>query len=181
MDLVKASKRIAYALRHRPDSIGITLAPDGWVPVDDLLTGLARTGIPLSRTDLEDVVENNDKRRFVIDGDRIRAQQGHSVDVDLGLIPIAPPSALYHGTARQNLDSIFIDGLVRAGRHHVHLSGDVQTAVKVGARHGAPVVLCVDTASMRAEGLHFYRSENGVWLTDHVPARHLTVFRGALN
>lgn len=180
MDLVKTSKRMAYVLRHRPDSVGLTLTADGWVGVDDLLRALARNGTRITRDELETVVATNDKRRFVIDGDRIRANQGHSVDVDLGLTPISPPRTLFHGTARHNLDSIFLDGLIKGRRHHVHLSADIETAVKVGVRHGKPVVLAVDTAAMIAENLLFYRSENGVWLTDHVPPRHLTVVRGGL-
>jgi len=179
MDLVRTSKRLAYVLRHRPDSIGLTLGAGGWVGVDELLLALARHGTRITRADLEYVVAHNDKRRFVLDGDRIRANQGHSVEVDLGLAPVLPPDRLFHGTARHNLDSIFLDGLLRGTRHHVHLSADEQTAIKVGARHGSPIVLAVDAAAMVTEGLLFYRSENGVWLTDHVPARHLTVVRTA--
>jgi putative RNA 2'-phosphotransferase len=177
MDLVKTSKRMSYVLRHRPDSIGITLSPDGWVGVDELLRALAHHGTRITRDELETVVAANDKQRFIIEGDRIRANQGHSVPVDLGLAPATPTRMLFHGTARHNLDSIFLDGLVKGRRHHVHLSADVETAIKVGVRHGAPVVLAVDTVSMIAENLLFYRSDNGVWLTDHVPPRHLTVVR----
>jgi putative RNA 2'-phosphotransferase len=177
MNLVKASKRLADVLRHRPDSIGLTLGAGGWVDVDELLRALAAHGTRITRDDLEYVVAHNDKQRFIIDGDRIRASQGHSVEIDLGLRPALPPETLFHGTARHNLDSIFLDGLVRGARHHVHLSTDEQTAIKVGARHGSPVVLSVDAAAMVAEGLLFYRSDNGVWLTDRVPYRHLTVVR----
>jgi len=177
MDLVKTSKRMAYVLRHRPDAIGITLTPDGWVGVDDLLRALAKYGTRITRAELEAVVARNDKRRFILDGDRIRANQGHSVAVDLGLAPVTPPRTLFHGTARHNLDSIFLEGLIKGRRHHVHLSADADTAIKVGRRHGAPVVLAVDTAAMIAENLLFYRSDNGVWLTDHIPPRHLTVVR----
>ena len=135
-------------------------------------------GTRITRDQLESVVATDDKRRFVIDGDRIRANQGHSVDVDLGVAPVTPPRMLFHGTARHNLDSIFLDGLVKGRRHHVHLSADTETAVKVGIRHGSPIVLAVDTMGMIAENRLFYRSENGVWLTEHVPPRHLTVVRG---
>jgi putative RNA 2'-phosphotransferase len=179
MDLVKTSKRLAYVLRHRPDSVGLTLAAGGWVGVDELLRAFEQHGTRITREDLEYVVANNDKRRFVIDGDRIRASQGHSVEVELGLTPMLPPPRLFHGTARHNIDSIFLEGLVRGARHHVHLSADEQTAIRVGARHGSPIVLAVDAAAMVTEGLLFYRSDNGVWLTDHVPYRHLTVVRGA--
>jgi putative RNA 2'-phosphotransferase len=169
---------MAYVLRHRPDSVGLTLTPEGWVGVDDLLRALARHGTRITRDELEFVVAHNDKSRFIIDGDRIRANQGHSVDVDLGLAPVTPPRTLFHGTARHNLDSIFLEGLVKGRRHHVHLSAETETAVKVGVRHGSPIVLAVDTMGMIAENRLFYRSENGVWLTEHVPPRHLTVVRG---
>jgi putative RNA 2'-phosphotransferase len=178
VDFGRTSRKLAYVLRHRPDSVGLTLTADGWVAVDDLLRAFARSGTRITRADLEQVVETNDKRRFVIDGDRIRAHQGHSVAVDLDLPECRPAGALFHGTTRHNLDAIFLDGLVRGTRHHVHLSADPDTARAVGARHGSPVVLRVDAEAMLAEGMRFYLSGNGVWLTDHVPPRHLTVLRG---
>lgn len=173
MELKKMSKQLAYVLRHRPDSIGITLSPDGWVPIDTLLTALRAHGKGMTREQLDTVVADNDKQRFAIDGDRIRASQGHSVPVELGLDPVTPPALLYHGTARRNLDSIMAKGVHKGSRHHVHLSGDTTTARAVGSRHGSPVILVVDAAAMAAAGHTFYRSANGVWLTDAIPAAYL--------
>lgn len=170
-----SSKRLSLVLRHRPGSIGVDLDPHGWVDVTVLLDALAAHGTALTRADLERVVTSNDKQRFEWDrdGDRIRARQGHSVPVDLGLQEQPPPDVLYHGTPRHNLDSILASGLDRRGRHHVHLSADVATARRVGARRGQPVVLAVDAAAMAREGHAFWLSTNGVWLTEHVPAEHL--------
>jgi putative RNA 2'-phosphotransferase len=180
MDLVAISKRLSYVLRHRPGSVGLAPDPGGWVPVDDLLAALAANGRPVSRADLDAVVAGNDKRRFAMepgpDGRlRIRASQGHSVEVDLGLAPVAPPLVLYHGTARSSLASIRSGGLRKGRRHHVHLSGDRETARRVGARRAGEVaILEVDAAAMAADGYPFFRSANGVWLADHVPARYLS-------
>ncbi|TQL78566.1 putative RNA 2'-phosphotransferase [Stackebrandtia endophytica] len=143
--------------------------------MDVLLTALKARGIRVTAEQLSEVVAANDKRRFVIADGRIRAQQGHSIPIDLGLEPSVPPATLYHGTARKNLDSIFADGLTRGRRHHVHLSADRATALRVGARHGKPTVLTVDTAAMLDAGHRFFQSGNSVWLTDRVPAQYLTV------
>ncbi|BCL17900.1 RNA 2'-phosphotransferase [Micromonospora sagamiensis] len=173
--LVRLSKRMSLALRHQPDQFGLTLDRGGWVPVDDLLTGLG-----IDRAALEAVVADNDKQRFAVErGDdgveRIRASQGHSIPVDLGLTPAVPPDRLYHGTSRDALDSILDTGLHRGARHHVHLSADVPTARRVGSRRGGEVVvLTVDAAGMAGDGHVFYRSANGVWLTDAVPTAYLT-------
>ena len=171
---VALSKRLSYVLRHDPASIGLTLGPGGWVAVDALLEALGRHGRPVTRAQLDALVADNDKQRFAIDaradGDRIRAQQGHSVAVELGLEPARPPAVLFHGTPRRNVPSILVDGLPRGSRHHVHLSPDPQTAARVGSRRGDAVVLEVDTAAVDGA---FYRSGNGVWLTDAVPARAL--------
>jgi putative RNA 2'-phosphotransferase len=179
MDLVAISKRLSYVLRHRPHSVGLTLDPNGWVPVDDLLAALAAHGRRVTRAELDAVVAGNDKRRFAVevgpDGrDRIRASQGHSVPVDLGLAPVAPPPVLYHGTSAAAVASIRADGLRKGRRHHVHLSDDAVTARRVGARRREAVsILAVDAEAMAAAGYRFYRSANGVWLTDHVPPRYL--------
>lgn len=173
MDIVKTSKRLSYVLRHRPDVIGITLTADGWVSIDTLLKALAAHGTRISRATLEQVVAENDKQRFTIDGDRIRANQGHSVDVDLGYSPAEPPAELFHGTATRHLGSIYEQGLVKGRRHHVHLSADPATAHKVGSRHGTPVVLRVDAAGLVAAGHVFFVSANGVWLTETVPPGYL--------
>ncbi len=173
--LVKVSKYLSKHLRHRPERIGLTLGPGGWVEVDELLRACAEHGFALTRADLDEVVARNDKQRFALDADgaRIRANQGHSVPIDLQLEPAAPPPVLYHGTGAGNAERIDRSGLQRMARHHVHLSGDAETARRVGRRHGRPVVFTVSAAEMRAAGYVFYRSANGVWLVDAVPPRYL--------
>ena len=160
-------------LRHRPELIGIRLDPGGWVEVDELLTALAAFGRPMTRAQLERVVATSDKQRFALEGSRIRASQGHSVPVDLGLEPVDPPPVLFHGTPERNVDAILREGLRRGSRHHVHLSPDVPTALRVGARRGRPRVLEVDAAAMAGDGHVFLRSANGVWLVDAVPPAYL--------
>ncbi|RYJ30398.1 RNA:NAD 2'-phosphotransferase [Streptomyces sp. L-9-10] len=171
--IVKVSKYLAKHLRHQPERIGITLDANGWVPIDELMTAAAAHGFRLSRAELDHVVAVNDKRRFTIDGDRIRANQGHTVTVDLELPPAQPPAYLYHGTVARNLEAIRDEGLRPMDRHHVHLSPDRETATRVGARRGRPVVLPVDAGAMHRDGLVFHVSANGVWLTDSVPPRYL--------
>jgi putative RNA 2'-phosphotransferase len=175
MDAVRVSKRLSYVLRHRPESIGITLDDAGWTDVAGLLEALAAHGLPLGRAELDDVVATNDKRRFALDesGTRIRASQGHSVAVDLGYAAQSPPPVLFHGTAERNLPVILAEGLRPGRRHAVHLSPDDVTARRVGARHGRPVVLRVDAEGMARDGAVFTRSANGVWLVDAVPPRYL--------
>jgi putative RNA 2'-phosphotransferase len=169
------SKRLSFVLRHRPDSVGLTLADGGWVDVDALLAALARSGLRLTRAELEHVVATNDKRRFAFDGSgtRIRASQGHSVAVELGYEAVSPPDVLFHGTAERFLAAILREGLRPGNRQAVHLSVDVDTARSVGARHGRPVVLRVDAAGLAADGVRFVRSANGIWLVDAVPPRFL--------
>jgi putative RNA 2'-phosphotransferase len=173
---VKDSKFLALVLRHDPGKIGVELDRAGWVSVDVLLEAARAHGRRLSRDQLDRVVAHNDKKRFEFDetGTRIRASQGHSVPVDLGYAPSEPPEVLYHGTATRFLDPIFRDGLVAGKRHHVHLSADAATAVKVGSRHGKVAVLLVAAGRMRADGHEFYRSTNGVWLTERVPVGYLS-------
>ena len=173
--LVRISKYLSKHLRHEPERLGLTLAPGGWVGVDVLLEACARRGFPVSREELDEVVARNDKRRFSFDeaGARIRANQGHSVEVDLQLERRAPPRLLYHGTGERSVGAILSGGLRRMGRHHVHLSPDAETARRVGARHGRPVVFAVDAARMAEAGHEFYLSANGVWLADSVPAEYL--------
>jgi putative RNA 2'-phosphotransferase len=180
VDVVRASKRLSYVLRHRPDSVGLTLDEAGWVDVDVLLTALAGGGLRLSRDELEHVVATNDKRRFAFDssGERIRASQGHSVEVALGYEPADPPAELFHGTVERFLASIRAEGLRPGNRHAVHLSADVGTGEKVGARRGRPVVLRVDAAAMAADGAAFSVSANGVWLVAAVPPRYLGCLGG---
>ena len=175
--IVDTSKLLSYVLRHRPDSIGMALDAQGWVDVEVLLAALQAHGKPVDRALLERVVAGNDKARFAFsaDGARIRASQGHSVAVDLGLAPAVPPDVLYHGTASRFMKAILASGLKAGARRHVHLSADVDTAKRVGARHGFPVVLCVDAQRMLADGMPFYLSDNGVWLSGAVPPRYLKV------
>jgi putative RNA 2'-phosphotransferase len=173
--LVKISKCLSKHLRHQPGRLGLTLRPGGWVPVADLLAACARHNVPLSRAELDEVVARNNKRRFSFDptGTLIRANQGHSVAVDLQLEPVEPPAVLYHGTGHGAVEPIRREGLRKMARHHVHLSSDRETARAVGARHGRPVVFMVNAAAMHSAGHLFYRSDNGVWLVDHVPPEYL--------
>ena len=175
--LVKISKSLSKHLRHDPAGLGLTLTPGGWVRVDDLLAALGQRRFSLSRAELEEVVAGNNKQRFSFDetGTLIRANQGHSVDVDLQLEPTAPPETLYHGTGHQTAPIIAREGLKKMRRHHVHLSGDRETARAVGVRHGRPVIFTVHAAAMAEAGHVFFRSENGVWLTDAVPPGFLEI------
>lgn len=175
--MVRDSKFLAGVLRHNPGKIGIELDAAGWVDVDVLLAALARRGRRIGRARLDHVVAHNNKKRFEYDasGTRIRASQGHSVPVELGYEASVPPETLYHGTATRSLDSIFREGLRPGSRHHVHLSVDIETATKVGARHGKPAVLVVAAARMHEDGHEFFRSTNGVWLTEHVAPEHLSL------
>lgn len=179
--LVKRSKYLARHLRHQPEALGLTLDPGGWVAVDALLAAMRRHGIELSRAQLDEIVARNNKQRFSFDetGTRIRANQGHSIPVDLQLAPATPPDALYHGTSKATIGPILREGLQKMRRQHVHLSRDKATAIKVGSRHGAPIVLLVDAAAMARDGYQFFLSDNGVWLTDHVPPQYLRVLAPA--
>ncbi|APW63850.1 RNA 2'-phosphotransferase [Paludisphaera borealis] len=172
----KVSKYLAKHLRHAPSEIGLTLQPGGWVAVDDLLRAAGENGFPITYDELVECVETNDKRRYSFDetGDVIRASQGHSVEVDLQLEEREPPEVLYHGTVDRFLPSILSVGLNKGKRHHVHLSKDFETARKVGARRGGPVVLTVDAGRMHRDGHEFFLSANGVWLTDAVPPEYVT-------
>jgi putative RNA 2'-phosphotransferase len=172
---IELSKFLSFVLRHKPETIGLTLDSQGWAAIDDLIAKSQAAGTELNREELMHVVETSDKRRFSLssDGRRIRAAQGHSVAVDLGLTPRRPPDVLYHGTAKRFVDSILSEGLRSQERQQVHLSMDKKTARRVGQRHGKPAILKVDAAGMHAKGLQFFLADNGVWLTDHVPAEFL--------
>lgn len=179
-DLLRLSRFLSYVLRHDPGKIGIRLDGGGWVPIADLVAGARAAGVPLSEELIHEIVRTCDKQRYAIspDGKRIRANQGHSVMIDLGLVATEPPAVLYHGTATRFLDSIFAEGLRPGSRTHVHLSADIPSAMKVGIRHGKGVVLAVDAEAMVGQGHEFFVSENGVWLTRHVPRQFLTLVGG---
>jgi putative RNA 2'-phosphotransferase len=172
--IVTISKFLAKHLRHDPQSLGLTLQPGGWVDIYDLIDGAKKKYVYLTRDLIEEVVAKNDKKRFSLDDfDRIRANQGHSVEVDLQLTPTMPPDLLYHGTIEKYIPAITAEGLKKMKRHHVHLSKDHATAIRVGSRRGKPIILKIDAKQMAADGLEFFVSENGVWLTDHVPPRYI--------
>jgi putative RNA 2'-phosphotransferase len=174
-NLVRISKFLSKHLRHAPEAIGITLEPGGWVSVENLLEACAKHGMRISRETLNTVVSDNSKQRFGFDdtGTLIRANQGHSTKVELEFESLTPPETLYHGTATKFLPSILEIGIQRMKRHHVHLSSDLETAAKVGARHGKLAMLEVDAKAMVEAGFVFYRSENGVWLVDTVPVKFI--------
>lgn len=167
---------MSLILRHNPGRVGIELDESGWVDVDILIDAMNNSGKSVDRKLLEEVVETNDKKRFTFseDGLKIRANQGHSIEVDLKLEAQVPPEFLYHGTATKNLDSINKSGLNKRNRQHVHLSADKVTATKVGQRHGKVVILVVRSGAMADAGYEFYLSKNGVWLTDRVLVEYLT-------
>ena len=162
-------------LRHRPESIGLTLDARGWAQVSELVLLANAAGVAISRSQLVEVVETNDKKRFTLspDGQRIRACQGHSVGVDLGLAPTHPPAQLYHGTGARSLAGISEEGLRPQQRLHVHLSATVALARSVAERRCSPVVLTVDARAMAEQGHEFFLAENGVWLTAYVPPAHV--------
>jgi len=169
------SKFLSLVLRHQPRLIGIQLDAQGWTPIDELLARCALKGHALTREMLEELVATSPKRRFAIseDGARVRASQGHSVEVELGYEPAVPPEVLFHGTVEAVLPEIRAQGLLKMARHHVHLSADEATARAVGGRRGRPVILRVRAGEMQRQGHVFYLSANGVWLTDQVPPEFL--------
>lgn len=179
--LTKISKYLSYHLRHRPDLLGLELAPGGWVEVDRLLEAAQKNHFLISATELKQVVEQNDKQRFSFDdtGNLIRANQGHSISIDLQLEPIVPPNVLYHGTHKGAVAVIQKQGLKKMSRHHVHLSAQIQTAIAVGERRGDAVVFQIDALAMNQAQYQFYRSDNGVWLTEFVPVKYLQLIVGS--
>jgi putative RNA 2'-phosphotransferase len=174
MDVVTVSKFLSYILRHNPDSIGMSLDRKGWLDIDVIIERAKEyKGYDLTRELIIKAVAENNKKRFEVEGNRIRACQGHSIEVDVELKFAKPPTKLYHGTALKNVESILKKGLVKGNRLHVHLSADIQTATSVGQRHGAPIVFEVDCAQMFKDFHNFWLSKNGVWLTDNVPPKYL--------
>jgi putative RNA 2'-phosphotransferase len=174
-ETIRTSKFLSLVLRHEPERIGLKLGETGWIGVDELLQAVNRHGNSLTLDQLKHIVATSDKKRFAFsdDGLRIRASQGHSVEVDLQYEPMAPPKLLYHGTATRFLDSIRKEGLKRMERHHVHLSGETKVTLQVGGRHGKPVLLTIQAGEMHACGHVFFQSANGVWLVDHVPPQFI--------
>lgn len=174
-ELVKKGKFLALILRHNPGKIGLTLDSKGRVKINDLIKAMNQHGVSINRKMLDEIVETNNKKRYVIDGDYIYAAQGHSIEVEVELEEKVPPEKLYHGTTGRNLSSIFKTGIDPRGRNHVHLSVDMSTATTVGSRHGNPTVLIIDAMGMNNDGYKFYISKNNVWLTDFVPKEFITV------
>jgi len=172
----RLSKFLSLVLRHQPEVIGIELDAQGWASIAVLIENARQKGRRFSEADLLEVVGQSDKKRFAIspDGLLIRANQGHSIPVQLDLETLPPPEVLFHGTVDRYRKAIREQGLIKGQRHHVHLSPDRATAEKVGARRGRPVILQIAAQQMHADGFEFYRSANGVWLTDHVPVNYIT-------
>lgn len=169
------SKFLSLVLRHQPETIGIELDQNGWADVDLLIKKSNNYGVEFDIEILKHIVETNSKKRFAFNEgfDRIRASQGHSIDIELGYTNQKPPEILYHGTGEKSVQSIFDTGLEKRNRQHVHLSSDIETAIKVGQRHGKPFVFIVLSEQMYNDKFEFFISDNGVWLTDNVPTKYL--------
>ncbi|MFK5921889.1 MAG: RNA 2'-phosphotransferase [Verrucomicrobiota bacterium] len=172
----RISKRLSLILRHKPESIGITLDENGWANVQNLLNALNRNGARLTLEILETVVAENPKKRFEFNDAQtfIRARQGHSIDIDLGYSATMPPDVLYHGTAERFLDPILKEGLIKQQRHHVHMSTNIPLMLEVARRRGKAALLEIDAKQMHQDGHEFYVTENEVWLTDRIPTQYLT-------
>lgn len=170
------SKFMSLVLRHRPEEIGLQLDENGWANVQELIEKMNAKGAAATVEIINTVVETNDKKRFAFNEDKtmIRANQGHSIEVELNLTEQIPPDVLYHGTATKFLESILETGLQKQSRQHVHLSTTIETAKSVGGRHGKPVILTIDAKAMHGAGYKFFISENNVWLTDAVPVQYIT-------
>jgi putative RNA 2'-phosphotransferase len=174
--LTKISKFLSYVLRHKPEHIGLVLDAQGWANIEELMTCHSfKYGTLLLKQDILDVVASCEKSRYELSADqlRIRAVQGHSIIVDVGLTEDEPPARLYHGTAERFYPTIRVDGLKPMSRQHVHLSADFTTASTVGRRHGSPKVLIIDAERMYREGIKFWRSTNGVWLVHEVESKYI--------
>ena len=171
----KLSKFLSLVLRHSPETIGITLDENGWTDVIDLIDKMNKNGEKINMEVLKEIVNTDNKSRYTFDENytKIRATQGHSVKVELGYIPQKPPIILYHGTGKKYIESIFKDGIKKQSRNHVHLSGDKETALKVGQRHGTPIILEILSEEMYNNNHQFFLSENGVWLTDYIPVEYI--------
>ena len=176
MSLKETSKFISLILRHKPETIGISLDEHGWANVDELIAGISKTH-HINMDILEEIVRTDEKQRYSFNEDKtlIRANQGHSIPVDVELEKAEPPKYLYHGTGEKYRESIDKQGLISKSRLYVHLSTDIDTAVKVGRRHGKPVVYIVLSGEMHENGFDFYKSVNGVWLTEKVPTQYIKI------
>jgi len=171
----KISRLMSLVLRHEPETIGVTLDANGWVDVEALIEGISRAGYEIRLEQLKDIVSTNNKQRFKFNDDftKIRANQGHSVSVNVELKEVQPTDVLYHGTATRFLASIQKEGIVSKSRMHVHLSDEKETALNVGSRHGKPVVLVINAVKMHEDGYKFYLSDNGVWLVEAIPPKYI--------
>ncbi|TWI83280.1 putative RNA 2'-phosphotransferase [Lacibacter cauensis] len=174
-NLKHLSKFLSLILRHKPETIGLQLNENGWANVQELISKINQHNTALDSETLNHIVETNDKKRFAFNEDKtmIRASQGHSVEVELNLKEMQPPQFLYHGTVQAFMEAIQKEGLKKMSRQHVHLSNNQETATKVGSRRGKPVILIINAAAMHADSYAFFLSDNGVWLTDHVPAQYI--------
>lgn len=172
----RISKFLSLILRHQPEIIGLKLDENGWADVEELIAKSAKRRTHFTMKELDEVVETNNKKRFAFNEDktRIRASQGHSIDINLALETVQPPDFLYHGTAEANIHSIFETGIEKRTRQHVHLSVDKETATKVGMRHGKPTILTIRTGKMHQDGIAFFQSANGVWLTEFVDPKYIS-------
>ncbi len=175
--LIKISRFLCYHLRHAPEKLGLELETGGWISIDKLLNASQNTEFCITFNDLENVVKYDDKQRFSFNESKtkIRANQGHSIPIDLQLIPVVPPAILYHGTHQKVVQKILKQGLKKMARHHVHLSETKDTALKVGSRRGKPVIFIINAQQMYKDGLNFYCSDNGVWLVDYIDPKYLTI------
>lgn len=174
--ITRLSKMISYILRHHPESIGIKLDNFGYANVDELISNMnTKNRVHIDFNTLKYIVDTDQKQRYSFNSDfsKIRANQGHSISVDLQLMEKVPPNELYHGTATRFLDSILNEGITKQSRQYVHISSDINTALKVGKRHGKPVVLILDTLKMCQDGVKFYISDNGVWLCEYVAPKYI--------
>jgi putative RNA 2'-phosphotransferase len=174
-ELIKISKFLSLILRHKPESIGVSMSPHGWVNINELIKAAEKHRIYLNKKLIDQVIKEDDKQRFTYstDGESIRANQGHSINIELELKPSKPPDSLYHGTASRFIENIRKKGLLKMNRQHVHLSLLKKTAYDVGKRHGKPIILTIDAETMTKDGYDFYLSKNGVWLTKHVAPQYL--------
>ena len=171
------SKFLSLVLRHKPETIGIQLDQNGWIDINELIEKSNKYGIQFDRETLNQIVTTNSKKRFAFNDkfDKIRASQGHSIEIELGYKNQKPPEVLFHGTSEKSVQSIMDKGLEKRNRQHVHLSSDIETAIMVGQRHGKPIVFTILAEEMYQENYEFFISENGVWLTDYVPSKYLKI------